>query len=141
MPFEYQRTIRFADTDAAGVVFFANTLRICHEAYEESLAAAGIELAAFFSATAIIIPISRTSADYLRPLRCGDRTTVRVAGHQLDSTSFAIDYEVVRVGAPAKCAARVRTEHVCVSTATHARLALPEALQRWLAGLAGEPAT
>ena len=42
MPFVYHRTIRFADTDAAGVVFFPNYLTICHEAYEESLAAAGI---------------------------------------------------------------------------------------------------
>ena len=46
MPFEYQRTVHFADTDAAGVVFFANYLAICHEAYEESLGAAGIGLAA-----------------------------------------------------------------------------------------------
>ena len=41
MPFTYERTIHFADTDAAGVVFFANYLRLCHEAYEEALAAAG----------------------------------------------------------------------------------------------------
>ena len=44
MPFVYRRTIRFADTDAAGVVFFPNYLAICHEAYEESLADDGIEL-------------------------------------------------------------------------------------------------
>jgi len=36
MPFTYSRTVHFADTDAAGVVFFANFLAICHEAYEES---------------------------------------------------------------------------------------------------------
>jgi 1,4-dihydroxy-2-naphthoyl-CoA hydrolase len=32
MPFSHHRTVRFADTDAAGVVFFARTLAICHEA-------------------------------------------------------------------------------------------------------------
>jgi hypothetical protein len=40
MPFSYVRTVRLADTDAAGVVYFARTLSICHEAYEAALAAA-----------------------------------------------------------------------------------------------------
>ena len=34
MAFAYYYTVRFQDTDAAGVVYFANVLRICHEAYE-----------------------------------------------------------------------------------------------------------
>ena len=40
MPFTYERTIRLGDTDAAGIMFFANYLVLCHEAYEASLAAA-----------------------------------------------------------------------------------------------------
>ena len=44
MSFAYSRTIHFADTDAAGVVYFARYLSICHEAYEEALAAAGIDM-------------------------------------------------------------------------------------------------
>ena len=43
MSFTYHRTIRFKDTDAAGVVYFANILAICNEAYEESLEASGID--------------------------------------------------------------------------------------------------
>ncbi|MFS8118916.1 MAG: acyl-CoA thioesterase, partial [Microcoleus sp.] len=44
MSFSYTRTVRFQDTDAAGVVYFANVLAMCHEAYEASLAASGINL-------------------------------------------------------------------------------------------------
>ncbi|MBD2021122.1 1,4-dihydroxy-2-naphthoyl-CoA hydrolase, partial [Leptolyngbya sp. FACHB-36] len=44
MPFVYSRTVRFSDTDAAGVVYFASALSICHEAYEASLAAVGVDL-------------------------------------------------------------------------------------------------
>ena len=47
--FVYTRSIRFHETDAAGVVYFANVLVLCHEAYEASLAAAGIDLGEFFS--------------------------------------------------------------------------------------------
>ncbi|MDJ0549913.1 MAG: 1,4-dihydroxy-2-naphthoyl-CoA hydrolase, partial [Microcystis aeruginosa] len=32
----YERLIYLADTDAAGVVYFAHLLSICHEAYEFS---------------------------------------------------------------------------------------------------------
>ena len=42
--FDYRRRIYLGDTDAAGVVYFAKGLEICHEAYEESLAKAGINL-------------------------------------------------------------------------------------------------
>ena len=78
MPFVYQRTIHFADTDAAGVVYFANYLSICHEAYEEALANAGVDLKTFFSDNGIMIPVAKSTADYLRPLMCGDKISVTV---------------------------------------------------------------
>ncbi|AWI08234.1 acyl-CoA thioesterase [Ereboglobus luteus] len=136
MPFVHQRTIHFADTDAAGVVYFANYLSFCHEAYEESLAAAGIELRSFFSDNGIVIPISKSSADYLRPLACGDKISIAVKPAALSDDSYRIDYEITRLaveGAPAKRAAIVRTEHVCIRSDDRARVALPPALAAWVA--------
>ena len=48
MAFLYTRTIRFHETDAAGVVYFANLLTLCHEAYEAALAEAGLDVKSFF---------------------------------------------------------------------------------------------
>ena len=132
MPFAYHRTVHFADTDAAGVVFFANYLVICHEAYEEALAAAGIELKAFFAETAVVVPIARSEADYLRPLSCGDKLRVTVAPEAIGADSFALRFEIFRLGRPEKCAARVRTEHVCTSPQKRARTPLPPALAAWV---------
>ena len=73
MPFSHHRTVRFADTDAAGVVFFANYPAICHEAYEDALGAAGIDLRTFFAANAVVVPIARCECDYLRSLHPGDK--------------------------------------------------------------------
>ncbi len=42
------RTVRFGDTDAAGVMHFHQLLRWCHEAYEESLERFGIVAATVF---------------------------------------------------------------------------------------------
>ncbi len=133
MPFTYQRTVHFPDTDAAGVVFFANYLAICHEAYEEALGAAGIDLAGFFSANGIVVPIAKSSAEYLRPLRVGDKLRISVRPEALTENSFALHYEMTKLGPVEKLAARVRTEHVCTSMQLRARAPLPPELAAWIA--------
>jgi 1,4-dihydroxy-2-naphthoyl-CoA hydrolase len=72
LSFTYHRTIRFSDTDAAGVVYFAKVLSICHEGYEASLAASGINLHSFFNNETVAIPIIHASVDFWRPMFCGD---------------------------------------------------------------------
>lgn len=132
MPFAYQRTIHFPDTDAAGVVFFANYLAMCHEAYEEALAAAGLKVAEFFSAHDVVVPIAKSSAEYLRPLRVGDRIRITVRPMPLSENSFAIDYELFRLHPVEKLAARLRTEHVSTSLKLRERVPLPPALAAWV---------
>jgi 1,4-dihydroxy-2-naphthoyl-CoA hydrolase len=132
MPFVYRRTIRFADTDAAGVVFFPNYLAICHEAYEESLAADGIELKSFFGKHGVVVPVAKSQAEYLRPLTCGDKISVTLTPAPLGSDGYAIDYDLHRLGRPERLAAQVRTEHVCISSRSRERHALPAALAAWI---------
>lgn len=135
--FTYQRIIHFADTDAAGVVFFANYLAICHEAYEEALAAAGIDLKTFFADHGVVAPVTQSRAEYLRPLACGDKVRVTLVPAPLGGDSFALEFELHRLGRPEKLAARVRTEHVCISSKTRKRQALPPPLAAWVKGRPG----
>ena len=132
MSFTYKRTIHFSDTDAAGVMFFANYLALCHEAYEEALAAAGIDLKTFFADHGVVVPIAKSEATYLRPLSAGDQVRVSVAPTPLSENSYALACEVVKLGSAEKAAARVRTEHVCISSKTRERLPLPPALAAWV---------
>jgi len=132
VPYTYERIIHFADTDAAGVVYFPNYLSICHEAYEEALIAAGIKARSFFSERELMIPVSKSSADYLRPLYCGDRVRVTVKPTSLTENSYAIDYDLTRLGTQEKLAATVRTAHVCISTTTRERSPLPADLLAWI---------
>ncbi|HTJ78185.1 MAG TPA: thioesterase family protein [Rariglobus sp.] len=132
MPFSYTRTIHFPDTDAAGVVFFANYLAICHEAYEESLAAAGVLLGTFFTDHGVVVPVSKSEATYLRPLACGDKVRVEIIPSLLSENSYALDCVIWKQGAAEKRAAVVRTEHVCISSKTRERLPLPAHLAAWV---------
>lgn len=132
MSFTYSRTIHFSDTDAAGVVYFANYLSICHEAYEEALVAAGIELNRFFGDEGIIIPISHARSDFLRPLQCGDRIEIEVKPALLKPDTFSTHYRIFRTAPARKIAAEVRTDHVCIDSTTRRRCPLPAAFTAWI---------
>ena len=132
MPFSYSRTIHLADTDAAGVVYFARTLSLCHEAYEEALSHAGIALKDLFGTSDIMVPIARSEAEYLRPLVTGDRVRISVTPEPKSENAFAVRYEILRLGTVEKVAARVRTEHVCTSPSKRERVPLPSALAAWV---------
>lgn len=132
--FSYPRTIHFADTDAAGVVFFARYLSIAHEAYEEALSAHGVPLAQFFSDTGLVIPVAKSEAAYLRPLVTGESIEVEVIPTSLSSHSFRVDFTVWKPGPPKKRAAVISTEHVCIDADTRAKIPLPPAIAAWVTG-------
>ncbi len=132
MPFDYRRTIRFQDTDAAGVVYFADVLKICHEAYEESLIASGILLKSFFWAAPVAIPVVHANIDFLKPMVCGDLVTVRLMPERLATDTFSIHYEIFVGDEPSRLAGKALTRHVCINPATRVRQELPELATRWL---------
>lgn len=129
MPFNYTRTIRFQDTDAAGVVYFANVLAICHEAYEESLAASGINLKLFFSNPEVAIPIVHTSVDFFRPMFCGDKVTILITPRQINEEKFEIAYQINLVE---QTSAKAITKHVCINPISRIKRVLPGEIIRWL---------
>ncbi|NER84606.1 MAG: acyl-CoA thioesterase [Leptolyngbya sp. SIO1D8] len=126
----YCRTIRFQDTDAAGVVYFAQVLSLCHEAYEASLQQFGIDVSTFFSRGAIAVPITHAEADFRRPLMCGDIVNIQLTPRSMSPHSFQIEYEVSL--ASGKVAAIAQTHHICIDTTTRQRCLLMPELTQWL---------
>lgn len=131
MAFSYTRTVRFKDTDAAGVVYFANVLAICHEACEESLATSGINLKSFFSNPAFTIPIVHASVDFLRPMFCGDQLLINLITKQRSRDEFEIGYQVLEAAAD-KVVAKAITRHVCIEPISRTRKELPTEMIQWL---------
>ena len=131
MPFIYHRTVHFCDTDAAGVVYFANVLSMCHEAYEASLAAFGIELQIFFNDPEAAIPIIHASADFFRPLYCGDSLQIHLSPQQLDENKFELSYQIF-ADPSEQLMAKAITRHVCIDPKTRNKTPLPETMVQWL---------
>ncbi|MEG3902571.1 thioesterase family protein [Microcoleus sp. B4-C5] len=132
MPFTYTRTVRFQDTDAAGVVYFANVLAMCHEAYEASLAASGINLKAFFSNSEVAFPILHASVDFYRPMFAGDRLMIQLTPKQVTGDEFEIAYQLFSEEVAERSAAKALTKHVCIDAVSRTRKQLSEELMEWM---------
>ncbi|MEG5059791.1 thioesterase family protein [Microcoleus sp. A2-C5] len=132
MPFTYTRTVRFQDTDAAGVVYFANVLAMCHEAYEASLAASGINLKEFFSNPQAALPVIHATVDFYRPMFAGDRLIIQLTPKQVAGDEFEIAYQVFSGEIAGRSAAKALTKHVCIDAVTRTRKQLSEDLMQWM---------
>jgi 1,4-dihydroxy-2-naphthoyl-CoA hydrolase len=127
------RTVRFGDTDAAGVMHFPQLLHWCHAAYEESLERFGIAAAEVFpqpgSCPEIALPIVHCSADFFKPLVCGAPLAIALGPRRLDPGSFEIHY---RFSSDGTAVAQGLTRHLAISTGQRERRELPAAINRWL---------
>ena len=130
---EFHRRVRFGDTDAAGVVYFAHLLRWCHEAYEESLERFGVAAAKVFptpgSLLEVALPIVHCSADYFSPMVCGDAITIRLEPVRLDLGSFEVRFSFTSSD---QAVAQGLTRHLAIENPSRRRCGLPTAINRWL---------
>ncbi len=144
MSFKFEYTIQFRDTDAAGVVYFANIISICHVAYEASLIASGIDLKLFVNNPEFAVPITHTSADFFKPLYCGDRVIIELTPRSSDICRVEIDYQLETATAIRSIdpcgfeidyqlgVATVITKHVVIDPITRRGKELPIILTNWL---------
>jgi len=87
--------VRYADTDADGVVYYANYLAFFEVARVEWLRALGYPITRVL-AEGVILPVVEARVRYLRPARVDDLLTVRATLASVGPASFAFDYEVAR---------------------------------------------
>lgn len=126
----YSRTIRLVDTDAAGVIYFASLLSICHEAYEDRLIQSGINLKTFFRETDAALPIVHGEIDFFQPLFCGDRITIQVIPTKINDHSFEISYQIFLAQSPDKKIAQGKTKHVCINPLSRQKISLPAPIRK-----------
>ena len=126
MSFSYHRTIYLSDTDAAGVIYFANALKICHEAYETWLTEIGISLPKMLEEKTIVIPIVHADIDFLRPIFCGDKLQINLDIKLGQEHEFIVFYKIFQQESLNKPLALAKTKHVCINPQTRNRITLPE---------------
>ena len=97
-PFSFEVRVYYEDTDAAGVVYYANYLKFMERARTEWLRAQGIDQVALREASSLGFVVRDMQIDFLRPARLDDELVVSVAVKERRSASMLFDQEIVRGG-------------------------------------------
>jgi len=126
MTFSFPYSIGLHDSDAAGVVFFASLIRICHQAYEAFMESVGFGLGKIIQERRFGLPVAHVEGDFKQVMRVGDKVEIRLRVAHLGRSSFRVEYEVMLNNTVAATAATV---HVCVNPETYASMELPPELR------------
>ena len=84
-------TVKLHDTDAAGILFFANQFKMAHDIYESFLGRMGFGLSQRFARRDFFLPIVHAEADYYQPLNVGDVIEIAMSVTKIGKTSFTLD--------------------------------------------------
>ena len=123
--------VYFEDTDAGGVVYYANYLKYLERARTEWLRALGWEQSELVSAAGIVFAVRSLELEYLAPARLDDRLEVEARVVRIGRASLDFD-QAVRRGPTALCGGRVRV--ACIDADSFRPRALPVDLKEVIAG-------
>lgn len=127
--YEYKHTVKLADTDAAGVLFFANQFRIIHNAYETFMHLNGFSINRMLNQEKFRLPLVHAEADYMLPINVSDELTIQVRVSKFTASSFTLKYAVYNKDILCGTAS---TSHVSIDVRTGNKIELPEPIFRIL---------
>jgi acyl-CoA thioester hydrolase len=122
--------VYYEDTDAGGVVFYANYLKFMERARTEWLRALGFEQDELMAQDGVVFAVSRVNLEYLRPARFNQQLTVSVDVVRKGAASVTLNQEI-RQGDILLTRGEVRL--ACVDTKSFKPQKIPERiLQRMI---------
>ena len=87
-------TIALHDTDAAGIIYFANLFRIVHATYERLLERIGYPLCRIIPEGVFLIPVVHAEADFHQPLTVGNTVEIALSIAAIGESSFTLAYRL-----------------------------------------------
>jgi len=95
-PFELKVRVYYEDTDAQGVVYYANYFRFMERARTEWLEALGVDHVTLMNDDNRILVVTEAHAKFLVPARLGDTLIVTAALSRLGRATFEIEQNIFR---------------------------------------------
>jgi 4-hydroxybenzoyl-CoA thioesterase len=111
IPFE--RSVRFEEVDAAGIVFFAHFLGYAHEAMEHFFGGLDGGYCRLIVERKIGLPAVKVEMSFVSPVRYGERLRIETTTTRLGTRSATLRYRMVRAASGELCA---DVEHTVVTT-------------------------
>ena len=91
--------VYYEDTDAAGIVYYANYLKFAERGRTEMMRALGFAHSAIASATGTVFTVRRLVADYRQPARLDDLLSVDTRIVEIGGATLRLDQRICRTGA------------------------------------------
>jgi acyl-CoA thioester hydrolase len=130
MLFEWPVRVYWEDTDAGGVVYYANYLNFMERARSEWLRALGFEQDALRDESGVVFVVRRVEIDYLSPARFNDQIEVSVRLHEVGRASLIVKQTLSR-GATRLVSAQVTL--ACVDAVRFKPVKIPASILQALA--------
>jgi acyl-CoA thioester hydrolase len=127
-PFAWPARIYWEDTDAGGVVYYANYLKFMERARTEWLRSIGIEQGELSKAHGLIFAVVHVEASYRRPARYDDllQVTCSVKEHTRSSVTFSQEIYRDALGGELLLSGTIRV--ACLDAATFRPRPIPDFL-------------
>ena len=90
--------VYWEDTDAGGIVYYANYLKFMERGRSEMVRAAGIDQTRLLADDGVLFAVKRCLIDYLRPAKLGDDLEVATMVKRIGAASLNLDQAVLRHG-------------------------------------------
>lgn len=94
--FHWPVRVYWEDTDAGGVVYYANYLKFMERARSEWLRALGFEQDVLRDEAGVVFVVRRVEIDYLSPARFNEQLDVSVSLHQAGRASLSVQQALTR---------------------------------------------
>ena len=95
-PFHWPVRVYWEDTDAGGVVYYANYLKFMERARSEWLRALGFEQDELRNAFGVVFVVRRVEIDYVSPARFNEEITVDVRVLEVGRASLSVNQTLAR---------------------------------------------
>jgi len=125
--FNWPVRVYYEDTDAGGVVFYANYLKFFERARTEMLRAMGYEQDELIATEGIIFVVRSVQIDYLSPARFNEQLQVSAEVSEVKKASLTFEQVIAR-GDDVLCKGVIRI--ACLDVQTMRPKAIPETLFR-----------
>ena len=136
-PFRFPVRVYYEDTDAAGVVYYANYLKFMERARTEWLESRGHPLAAFEREHGVVFVVHRCEIDFRRPARLNDVLAATVEVEELGAARLVVTQRVEREGVvETEVLTSARVTLACIDAAQWRPVRIPAPLVQSLESIA-----
>ncbi|MGD8236504.1 MAG: tol-pal system-associated acyl-CoA thioesterase [Chromatiales bacterium] len=126
-PFRMPLRVYYEDTDAGGVVYYANYLAFMERARTEWLRSLGYENQQLLDEQGVVFAVRRAAVDYISPARLDDLLEVVVSLSRIKRASLVFEQQILR-GDELLCKGEIML--VCVGLEDFKPTAIPDSIMQ-----------